>query len=100
MQIGVFIEQVSGNGYRAKGEEPFAVSAEGDTPEEAIEKLRELIQHKLTEKIELVPRERDMSSAPFLRIAGIWNKDDPLVKEWKEILAENRRKANADPDAP
>jgi hypothetical protein len=29
---------------------------------------------------------------PWLRAAGILDKDDPLVKEWIEIMRENRRK--------
>ena len=35
---------------------------------------------------------------PWLRMAGIWEKDDPLVEEWKRTMEENRRAADADPD--
>ena len=40
MQIPVLVEQVKGNGFRARGTEPFAVSAKGTTREEALAKLR------------------------------------------------------------
>ncbi len=40
MQIPVLVERVKGNGYRARGVEPFAVSAKGSTREEALAKLR------------------------------------------------------------
>jgi hypothetical protein len=35
---------------------------------------------------------------PWLRMAGMWDKDDPLVQEWERIMNEERRKADADPD--
>src|SRR5438874_195671 len=43
MQISVLIEPVPGNGYRAKGGEPFALSAEGATRGEALARLRDQI---------------------------------------------------------
>jgi hypothetical protein len=35
---------------------------------------------------------------PWLRIVGILDHDDPLVKEWIEIMRENRKEADEDPD--
>jgi hypothetical protein len=29
---------------------------------------------------------------PWLKMAGMWDKDDPFVQEWKEIMRENRLK--------
>ncbi len=40
MQIPVLVERVKGNGFRARGTEPFAVSARGASREEALAKLR------------------------------------------------------------
>jgi predicted RNase H-like HicB family nuclease len=48
MQISVLVEPVAGNGYRAKGAEPFGFSAEGATREEAIAKVRQLCQARLS----------------------------------------------------
>ena len=35
---------------------------------------------------------------PALRTAGRLDPNDPMVQEWLEIMAENRRKADEDPD--
>jgi len=97
MQIPVLIEPVDGNGYRAR---PFPFTAEGATPEEALENLRLLIQGKVDAGAKIVqinlPQEVELRS----RMAGIWKQDDPLVKEWKQIMEENRRKAEEAPDYP
>src|SRR6266496_3773891 len=44
MQISVLVQRVKGNGYRARGKEPFAVSATGATRKEALAKLRAKIE--------------------------------------------------------
>ncbi|SRR5216683_605791 len=97
MQIPVLIEPLDGNGYRAK---PFPFTAEGATPEEALENLRHLMQGKIGAGAKIVqlnlPQEEDLRS----RMAGIWKENDPLVKEWKQIMEENRRKAEEAPDYP
>jgi hypothetical protein len=97
MQIPVLIERVDGNGYQAR---PFPFTAKGATPEEALENLRHLLQGKLgagAKVVQLtVPEEENLRS----RMAGIWKEDDPLVEEWKQIMEENRRKAEEAPDYP
>jgi hypothetical protein len=49
MQVSVLIERVPGNGYRAKGGEPFCLSAEGATRDEALQGLdgRPVQRHRL-----------------------------------------------------
>src|SRR5205823_2705582 len=47
MQIPVLIEPVAGNGFRARGMETAAVSAEGATQEEALENLKKLLHSRL-----------------------------------------------------
>src|SRR5205823_11386260 len=54
MQIPVLVERVTGDGYRARSTEPFAVSAKGSTREEALEKLRAKIQTRLKNGTEVV----------------------------------------------
>ena len=39
MQITVVVEKIEGAGYRARSGEPMVESAEGPTPDEALEKL-------------------------------------------------------------
>ena len=97
MQIPVLIEPVDGNGYQAR---PFPFTANGATPEEALENLRHLLQRKIGAGAKIVqlsvPEEENLRS----RMAGIWKEDDPLVEEWKQIMEENRRKAEEAPDYP
>jgi hypothetical protein len=100
MQIPVLIERIGGNGYRAKGGEPFALSVEAPTREEALGKLREAIESSLRAGAEVVTLEVPTPANPWLRGAGMFDPDDPLVKEWIEIMEENRRKDEADPDYP
>jgi predicted RNase H-like HicB family nuclease len=53
MHMPIAIEPVAGNGYRARGGEPLAFTAEGATPEEAVRKLRELIQAHLASGVQI-----------------------------------------------
>src|SRR5690348_5928209 len=48
MRISVLIEPVPGNGYRARGGEPLGLIAEGATRDKALQKLRELIDERVT----------------------------------------------------
>jgi hypothetical protein len=98
MQIPVLIEPVAGNGYRARAAEPFALSAQGATRGDALQKLRELIGDKLRSGAEIVPLELPGADNPWLNPIGRLNPEDPLVKEWIQIMEENRRKADEDPD--
>jgi hypothetical protein len=97
MQIPVLIEPVSGNGYRARGGEPLALTAEGATPDEAVQKLRELLNQRLTGGTRLVPLEVPDGDNPWRQMAGMF-KDDPLFQEVLEIMAEQRKKNEEDPD--
>jgi hypothetical protein len=98
MQIPVLLEQISGNGYRAKTGEPFSLSADGSTSEEALQKVRTLVEEKLRGGAKVVQLEIPSDVNPWLRIAGTLDPNDPMVQEWKEIMMENRRKADEDPD--
>lgn len=100
MQIPVLIEPVANNGYRACGFEPLTLSAQGPTREAALAKLKEQVQARLTGGAEIVQLEISASRHPLAEFAGIFSPDDPLVQEWIEIMAENRRTMDADPDVP
>ena len=97
MQIPVLVERVKGNGYRARGKEPFAVSARGATREEALAKLRAKIQTRLQNGTELVGLEMDPQPHPLAEFAGMF-KDDPLYDGWQKAIAEYRRQVDNDPD--
>jgi hypothetical protein len=100
MQIPVLIEPVAGNGYRAKSGAPLVLSAEGATRDEALQKLRDLMDSQLQSGAQLVPFEVPAQEHPWLANGAIYDPNDPVVQEWIEIMAENRRKMDEDPDVP
>ncbi len=96
MQIPVLVERVKGNGFRARGMEPFAVSAKGATREEALANLRAKIQTRLKKGTELVGLEIGPPPHPWMEFAGMF-KDDPGIEEWIKSMAEYRRQVEDDP---
>jgi hypothetical protein len=99
MQIPVLIEPVAGNGYRARSVFPVAITAEGRTDTEALQNLRERIQGQLAAGARITCLDFPVEEHPLARSAGIFQPGDPLVQEWKEIMAENRRKGDENPGA-
>jgi predicted RNase H-like HicB family nuclease len=97
MQIPVLIERVKGNGYRARGNDPFAVSAKGATREEALAKLRAKIQARLKNGSEIVGLEVGPQPHPLAEFAGIF-KDDPMFDDWQQAIADYRHQVDNDPD--
>jgi predicted RNase H-like HicB family nuclease len=97
MQIPVLVERVKGNGYRARGKDPFAVSARGATREEALAKLRAKIQARLKNGTEIVGLELGPQPHPLAEFAGMF-KDDPDFDDVLRIMADNRKSMNEDPD--
>jgi predicted RNase H-like HicB family nuclease len=99
MGIPVLIVPVEPDRFQARTSEPFAWSAEGATPEEAMENLRAVAGQSLQtgariEDLDLPPKED-----PWLRFAGDL-KDDPLVEEWRQAVADYRRAIDEDPEVP
>src|SRR4051794_2925189 len=99
MQIPVLVDRVKGNGYRARGSEPFAVSARGSTREEALTKLRAKIQALFKNGTEVVSLDIGPEPHPLAEFAGMF-KDDPDFDDVLKIMADNRKRMNADPDVP
>src|SRR5947209_11030091 len=99
MQIPVLVERVRGNGYRARGKDPFAVSAKGATREEALAKLRAKIQTRLKNGTEIVGLEVGPQPHPLAEFAGMF-KDDHMFDDVLKIMAENRKRMDEDPDIP
>ena len=95
MRIPVLIEPVDGNGYRAR---PFPFTADGATPEEALEKFRNLMEGKLPSGSKIVHVEVAAEENPWLRMAGMYDPNDPEIKEWEKAMQEYRQKIEEDPD--
>jgi hypothetical protein len=98
MEIPVLIEPAVPHGFRARVCEPFAMTAEGATQQEALQNLRTLISGKLRGGATIVPLDVSDRNNSWLGTAGIWDKDDPLIKEWIRTMEENRLKDEADSD--
>jgi predicted RNase H-like HicB family nuclease len=101
MELPVLIEPVAGNGYRAKSGEPLPLTAEGATREEALRNLRQLVQQRLHTGAEVAALQvpGPPPANPWVEFAGMF-KDDPYFDEWQEAIAENRRRADEEPDLP
>ena len=91
MEFAVLIHRVNGTGYRAATGDPLPAAAEGASREEALGKLRMLLEEQVRGGAELVR----------LRIAGpqispsapVWP-DDALTRDWLSGIAEVRRAAD------
>jgi hypothetical protein len=99
VQIPVLVEPIDGQGYRARGGEPLALTAEGPTREAALANLKEQLQARLRNGAEVVPLDLTVAPHPFAEFVGIF-KDDPLVEDWKKAMADYRRQIDQDPELP
>lgn len=100
MAIQVLIEPVAKNGFRATSGAPLAVSVEAPTREQALASLKKRLRARLKNGAELVPLELTSEPHPWMEFAGMFARNDPLVKEWKRQMARNRRRRDAEPDLP
>ncbi len=101
MQIPVTLERVTGNGYRARCDQPRALVAEGSTREAALRNLRVLFEKSFPNGVELKAIEfavKDEAN-PWVQFAGMFH-NDAYFDEWQLAIAENRRKADEDPTVP
>ena len=99
MQIPVLVEPIAQNGFRAKTGEPLPLSAEAATRDEAVQKLRALLAQRLQNGAQLLSLDSSSEPHPLAEFAGMF-KDDPMFQEVVEIIAENRRKMDSDPNIP
>jgi hypothetical protein len=97
MQIPVVIERVAENSCRAKVGEPVPCSAEGATPDEALQKLRELVADRMANIIRVVPLELVPAKHPWAPFGGTL-RDEPLCDAWQQAMADYRRQMDEDPD--
>jgi hypothetical protein len=99
MEIAVLVEPVESGGFRARSGEPFGLSTEGATADEAIQKLQDLVAARIAAGGRVVRIRVPDSENPWLRGAGMF-KDDPLFDEWQQAIAERRRQVEDDPGLP
>src|SRR5262249_55661621 len=99
MQIPVLIEPVPGNGYRARGGEPLVVEVEAPTRDQALAKLKEILQSRLQNGAEVVTLDLSPPPHPLAEFVGMF-KDDPLIEDWKKSVAKYRRKVDKNSERP
>ena len=97
MQIPILIEQIQNNGYRASGGVPLALTADGNTQEEALANLTEKLHDRLRQGGVVVPLELPTQSNPLAEFVGMF-KNDPLIEKWKKSMKAHRRKRDKDAD--
>lgn len=90
MEIPIIVEPIAANCFRASAGSPWGLETEATTREEAVQKLRELIDHRLDSGTEVVGLEIGTRAHPLARFAGMF-KDDPLLQSWKDAMAEYRQ---------
>lgn len=98
MHFTILLEPAAGQKYRALCGSPLDMEAEGDSREEALGKLRELIEHKIRSGVEILTLEVDTIEHPWKRFAGTL-KDEPLFEEWVQAMAQYRASIDDDPNA-
>jgi len=97
MKIAVLIEPLNGTGFRATGGEPFSITAEGATREEALNALKEAMAMRLKCGAELVSLEVGPQEHPLLKYAGMYMyKEEPLFEEWKQAIEDYRNEIEKD----
>ena len=76
------------------------MTAEGATQVEALDKLHDAITSKLRAGARFASLEIPTANNPWLRMAGMYDKHDPLVQEWIQIMQDNRRKDDEKENTP
>jgi hypothetical protein len=99
MDIPILVEPISANQYRASTGEPLQLETEAPTRDEAIRKLRELIDRRVEAGAEVIALPVGSSVHPLAPFAGMM-RDDPLVQPWKQAMAEYRDQSDGAPDTP
>lgn len=99
MRIQVLINPIANNRYQAIGGSPFPFTVEGDTPYDAVQNLRQLIQDRLKAGAVVCTIEVPAHESPHAQWVGSLKLDDPVVKEWREAVEEYRRQVDEDPNA-
>ena len=92
MQLTVLVERIDEQRYRAETAQPVSLVTEGHTREEAVERLRKLVQQRLAAgevlQLELPEVVEPHPWAPF---AGIW-KDHPEIDALLDSIAQYRHR--------
>ena len=90
MEIPIIVEPAGENSFRASSGGLWGLEIEASTRDEAVQRLRELIDERLDAGAEVFKLEIRGRPHPLARFAGMF-KDDPLLQPWKDAMAEYRQ---------
>lgn len=90
MEITVVVEQLADGRFAAAGVEPFGVKAVGETEDDALAKLRDSLERRLNAGARVVTLRVGQAGRPWRKHAGVFQADDPLIREWHAIMQEQR----------
>jgi predicted RNase H-like HicB family nuclease len=94
MQVPVLVEAlVDRPGYVARLREPFNLTAEADSPEDALHQLSQAVQQRLQTGACILPLSVPVKF-PSPAHAG-WLPDDDLTREWREAVEQYRRECDS-----
>jgi hypothetical protein len=99
MEIPVLIEPVASNGFRVSGTTPFPFTVEGATREEALNKVRELVEKRAAEGAEVATVQLGRPRAPWAEFAGSL-RGDPMLADWQKAMEAHRQKVEEETDLP
>lgn len=99
MEIPVLVEPLPDGGFRTRGADPFDLTADGDTPDAALDHLRDLIATRTASGAILTSIEVPVPKYGPHPGAGMYH-DDPLFDRWKAEIEAYRQEIEDDPEIP
>jgi hypothetical protein len=95
MNLTAVVERISDDRYRAVITQPFMIESEGQTPDEAVKHVRELVVNRLAaaQIVQISIPDQDRPN-PWARWAGVF-KDHPDFDQYLANIAEYRRNKDA-----
>jgi len=97
MRISTVVEPIPGRGYRASCGQPFDLSAEGTTIEEAVGVLKAQVQGRIDSGARIVDFDVQEDDHGIAASAGMF-RDNRLFAQWQEAIADYRRRVDEDPN--
>ena len=97
MEIPVLLEPLPDRGFQARSDDPLGLTAQGDTPDAALQHLRDLIQTRAASGAILTSIEIPAPKYGPHPGAGIY-KDEPLFDRWREAIEAYRQEVEDDPN--
>jgi hypothetical protein len=99
VEIPVLLEPLPEGGFRTRSGDLFALASQGDTPEAALQNLRELVVARIASGVVLTALEVPASNLGPHPGAGMY-RDESLFDRWRTAIEEYRQQIEDDPDIP